>query len=437
MRKTPTWAAWSTALLSGLAILAADVGDCPGQCWSRACCPSPYSPVPWQPSPAPSPAPTQTPAPTAGQPPAASAQPGTPATTPAAEPSTTPQAANEPTLSPERFGAVGGESVALAAPNMIGDFIGVRVMRCVPVTTQQTILVPTQVGTMLVFPPGSEVPVVVPIIRNLPQTVSTTTVVCQEVFEATRGAFRIGENESPRPEDRVFVTYNNYADVPGGLDATGAVTRGAVNREVFGFEKTFLDGNGSVGLRAPVLQQEGDGGFSGNDFGDLSLVTKYAFLYDRQSGNLASGGLVVTAPTGPGLLVLQGERIHSTLFQPWLGFIRNFGDFYLEGFSSVVVPTDARDVTLAFNDLAVGYRLYRRNTGLVRSVIPTLETHVTTPLDHRGPDALVGMPDLVDLTAGAHLGLPWQSVLTLGVNTPVTGPRPYGVEAIVQFNYRF
>jgi hypothetical protein len=43
----------------------------------------------------------------------------------------------------------------------------------------------------------------------------------------------------------------------------------------------------------------------------------------------------------------------------------------------------------------------------------------------------------VDLTAGAHLGLPWQSVLTLGVNTPVTGLRPYGVEAIVQFNYRF
>jgi hypothetical protein len=278
---------------------------------------------------------------------------------------------------------------------------------------------------------------VVPIIRNLPQTITTTTTVCQDVFEATRGAFRIAENESPRPEDRVFVTYNYYGDVPDGLDATGAVSRGSVNREVFGFEKTFLDGNGSVGLRAPVLQQEGDGGFSSNDFGDLSLVTKYAFLYDRQSGNLASGGLVVTAPTGPGLLVLQDEKIHSTLLQPWLGFIRNFGDVYLEGFSSIVVPTDVRDVTIAFNDLAVGYRLYRRNAGLVRSIIPTLETHVTTPLNHRSPDALISVPDLVDLTAGAHLGLPWQSVLTLGVNTPVTGPRPYGVEAIVQFNYRF
>src|SRR5207247_1099521 len=96
---------------------------------------------------------------------------------------------------------------------------------------------------------------------------------------ASQGAFKICENESPRPTDRVFFTYNFYSDATGapsglGVPRTDTVTNpnGTVtstpvpavtikldaHREIFGFEKTFLDGNASIGMRAPLVQQVGD-----------------------------------------------------------------------------------------------------------------------------------------------------------------------------------
>jgi hypothetical protein len=42
----------------------------------------------------------------------------------------------------------------------------------------------------------------------------------------------------------------------------------------------------------------------------------------------------------------------------------------------------------------------------------------------------------VVITGGVHV-LIGRSDLTLGVATPVTGPRLDSIEAVVQFNYRF
>ena len=47
------------------------------------------------------------------------------------------------------------------------------------------------------------------------------------------------------------------------------------------------------------------------------------------------------------------------------------------------------------------------------------------------------MPDLVVLTAGLHFGVFQRATLTFGAATPVTGPRLFDIEAIVQFNVRF
>ena len=47
-----------------------------------------------------------------------------------------------------------------------------------------------------------------------------------------------------------------------------------------------------------------------------------------------------------------------------------------------------------------------------------------------------GVALLVVLTSGVHLGLFSNGTLSLGVATPVTGPRLYNVEAFVQLNWR-
>jgi hypothetical protein len=377
-----------------------------------------------------------------------------------------------------RAPTLGGEAPAGTFSRELGDWIGVyyanRTFR-LPVTRRITTLVPvTQTTTQVIdaqLPPpnaGGE-----PILLR---TITTTTTVNQvpvttvqqgqetvnaRVPVVTRGAFKIAENESPIPEDRIFLTYNFYNDVAGTVFGGGAPrvdTRSTViggnpavissvipggvvgpfdvNREVIGFEKTFLDGNASIGLRAPLLQQQGNGGFGGDDFGDLSIVFK-GLLWADNVGDAFSAGLVVTAPTGPSITTVAGD-IHSTLLQPWVGGVLSRGDFYAMGFSSVVVPTDARDVTLLFNDVSVGYAVYRATEDRgITAVVPTFEVHVTTPLNQRSILAPLHVPDLVVLTEGVQFVLGSRSTLAVGVAVPVTGPRPFDLEALAQFNLRF
>ncbi len=206
---------------------------------------------------------------------------------------------------------------------------------------------------------------------------------------------------------------------------------------MIGFEKTFLDGRASIGMRAPLYSQQGDGSFNQQSFGDLGVLFNYAFYLDLNKGNVLSGGLLVTLPTGPAIDTTIGN-VHSTALQPFVGYRWNWSDFYVIGFTSLAVPTDARDVTYFFNDVGIGYWIYRAAPDrLISGIAPTVEAHVSTPLNHRQfTDPVYGFNE-VDMTAGVNIGLRRNSILTFGVATPVTGPRPFGIEAIAQFNFRF
>ncbi len=148
-----------------------------------------------------------------------------------------------------------------------------------------------------------------------------------------------------------------------------------------------------------------------------------------------SGGLVVTAPTGPAIQSIQGP-IRSTLIQPWVGFFVSEGDVFAMGFSSVAIPTDGRDTSILFNDLSVGVVVYRSPTDFISYIAPMAEAHLTTPLDNRGDHALLSVPDLLVLTGGVQFGFGPAS-LALGIATPVTGPRIYKYEAFAQLNFRY
>jgi hypothetical protein len=250
-----------------------------------------------------------------------------------------------------------------------------------------------------------------------------------------RGAFKIAENESPKPQDRVFVNYWYFQDVNGTFNFG---PRTDVHREVFGFERTFLDGDASIGLRVPVIQVLGDVGIENYDLGDLTFILKFALINDESTGNVFSTGLVLTVPTGASFLPAGVPDVHPFLFQPYVGGIYNIGDLYLIGFSSIVVPTDSRDVTFLSNDLGIGYYLLRRDDGFLTSIVPTVEMHLLTPLNHRGAQTEpVGLQDQLNLTFGTRFGLGRRANLGLGLVTPVLGPRPFDFEAQVQFNLRF
>jgi hypothetical protein len=263
--------------------------------------------------------------------------------------------------------------------------------------------------------------------------------------------FKIADHESADPVDRAYVGFNFFNDVDESINRRfgSDVHHQRVYRETFGLEKTFLGGRASVGLRLPLNTLTGESAVpaldgSSTDVGDLSVILKFAAYQDRDRGDVLSLGLAVTAPTGPSAFAdsPQVAALHSTTLQPYVGYLWNWGDLYVQGFTSIDVPTDSRDVTILYNDIGIGYHLYRApDPGrLITQVVPTFEVHVNTPLDHRGSlraADLAATPDVVDLTAGTFLHLYENARLGVAVVAPVTGPRPFDVEAIVHFEVRF
>src|SRR5262249_41646324 len=94
----------------------------------------------------------------------------------------------------------------------------------------------------------------------------------------------------------------------------------SLHRDVIGLEDTFFGGNASFGLRMPYIQLGGEPNFRNGDFGDLTLIFKYACINNCKTGNVLSTGLAVTLPTGTNSLLPDTPAIHTTLLQPYVGF---------------------------------------------------------------------------------------------------------------------
>ncbi|QEL19050.1 hypothetical protein [Limnoglobus roseus] len=261
-----------------------------------------------------------------------------------------------------------------------------------------------------------------------------------------RGAFKVGENESPRPVDRVYLSYNYFHDVNQSLRVPGLPVTD-VHRETLGFEKTFLQGDASIGFRLPLLQVTGPDNLNRSSVGDLTIISKFALINNPfeptsdgsiRGGQVLSTGVAITVPTGgAAAFSAQDPEVHPTVIQPYVGGIMTFRRSYAQFFTSVTVPTDRRDTTYLFNSLQYGYLLYRSPTAanFVTSVTPLIELHVDTPLNNRGITRLpVGAYDVVSFTGGTTFGLGRRSFLNVGANVPVTGPRPYTIEGMAHLN---
>lgn len=372
--------------------------------------------------------------------------PGTPGTpTPSTEPGE-PNPIEQAMQSPFAQAAeAGGLAANSFNESFDGDFGGVFYARSV-VTGYQDITTTVgfqnvQTGTTTTFDAQGRA-IQTPVFTRQPINV-TERVPKYSIIRAPLGGryngVQIVDNDNPRPVDRFYFTYNYYSDVGASLNAP-TVGGSDIQRQMMGFEKTLLNGDASIGMRLPFIQQYGPGVFGAQDVGDLSVLFKYAFINNRETGNVASVGLVITAPTGGGSAILIDglEAPNSTLFQPWAGFVRIFGErTYVQGISNIIVPSDGRDPTLWGNSLGVGYWLYRNPTDrMIQGFIPHAEVHVRTPLNHRDELAPVFLMDQVNLTSGVHLRCA-RATITGAVCVPIVGPIPWTIEAMGYVNYRF
>lgn len=278
---------------------------------------------------------------------------------------------------------------------------------------------------------------------------------------------KIAEGESPLPLDRVFyrVNYFNNLSKYRWEDPTEPIHNVALFRQVFGFEKTFLDSRVSIGVRIPfntldaqakdtvLLPAPGGGsvvapggpGFASTQFGNVTAILKVPVWEDRGTGSVFSAGAALTFPTASSTLLSPGVSTASH-FQPYGAFILRRGDAFVQGFTSIVLPIVRVESILLFVDLGAGYYVYRSDAGrrFLTAVAPTFEVHVTDPL--RQPVSQVYNLGLFDtlkidnvaaLTLGTTFEFYHRATLGVGFVSPVTGPKPYDWEVLAQLNYRF
>jgi hypothetical protein len=262
--------------------------------------------------------------------------------------------------------------------------------------------------------------------------------------------FKIADNESPRPQDRYFLNVNYFTAVWHGLRPDGFAPQVRLAREIFGMEKTFLDGDASVGMRVPFFQVHDQKGLSDiSDIGNLTLFSKFVLLRNPDTGSLISAGAALTLPTGPETLIATvtstiggtaiatvTDRVNPTYIQPFVGWIYNVDqDIYLQGFHSVAFSTDDSAPDIWFNDIGIGAYLYR---GSSCSIVPIAELHLTTPFEQDSALAFpIGVPDTLIATLGTHFISNRGPVFTFGWGFPLTGPQPFANELIFQMNWPF
>jgi hypothetical protein len=261
--------------------------------------------------------------------------------------------------------------------------------------------------------------------------------------------YKISENQSPRPMDRVFFSFNYYNNVNDTINSRNgsSVTQMKVYTYLLGLEKTFNDGLGSVGIRFPINNltansiQNVIATPTSTAVGDLTVFAKYILCQNRQTGSLVSACFAITPPTGPsqfaGAHYLFG--INSIYFQPCLAFIYNYNRWFLQGFSGFSFPANPSDVSFIYNDIGIGYYLLRSQdrNAFLSAFAPTVELHVNNPINHRdvfNRFDIAGSPDTVDLTFGLNFLFGRSAVLTAAFVTPLASPKPFDSEAALLLN---
>jgi len=278
----------------------------------------------------------------------------------------------------------------------------------------------------------------------------------------------MAENMSPVPQDRVFSSFNYFNNVNYAVNGRigSPYSNIQIERYQLGLEKTFWDGNASIGFRDTLNTMSARSVIPGlggthSALGDLNLFTKfvlwqrweeagprgtgaYPFAPAQANGGLVSTGLSLSFPTGPGAFAGSpgSTSFRDTQLQPFVGYFWSRDSMYLLGFEEINVPLDPNDVTSIFTDIGMGYFYYKspEPDSFLSAASATFEVHVNDPLNHRHPYSvtdLAGTADVVDFTYGTSFFLGQRALFSTAIVTPVSGPRPFNFEVVALFNIYF
>jgi hypothetical protein len=292
--------------------------------------------------------------------------------------------------------------------------------------------------------------------------------------------YKISDNQSPLPKDRVFFTYHHFHNAVE--DVTG--TRNSLDRYTFGLEKTLFNEQASFEIRVPFANGlnsdqifSGSPGQTATEFGNILLAFKaLAYKTDQLALSL---GLGVTLPVADDARIELDNinRIYdfhneAVYLQPFLGMLYAPDDrLFVQGFAGLDFDTNGDSVTFSERDsggsitvldsgnyrsqdfllldLSIGYWAYRnRCAHYITGVAPIVELHYLSTINDTDSSTFdstnlitnsFNRMDFLNITGGLHFAIGDLSSLRVISSAPLRD----GVEAFfdaevaVQFNRRF
>lgn len=288
------------------------------------------------------------------------------------------------------------------------------------------------------------------------------------------GRYSIADNNSPLPQDRLFLDYNFFHNAR--ITASGI----PVNRWAPGFEKTFADQLFSIEMRAPMaVTLTSSVNTSGEDlaafeFGDTSFTLKSLLYGDDRL--ITSAGLGVTIPTADDFTLtlkdntpvvrVENQSVHllpfiaGSLMMTQNTFTQTFGQvdfdtngnsvflneqgFLMQGAGSLTNQGRLRSQTTLRLSNSVGAFLFRNRKQRVSSLAAVMEAHYTGTLNRSdavgSPNFSIGDPtrtlNVLNLTTGMHAYV-GKSVFTAAYGVPVTEDRVFDGELRLFVNRYF
>ena len=250
-------------------------------------------------------------------------------------------------------------------------------------------------------------------------------------------AYKVAENNSALPQDRIGFNFNAMQDVFNG-QSDGRVDDDIYEYRLFG-EKTFLDGRFSVDLMVPFyttstleydpLDAVTNGPGTEGSFGDLAFGFK-ALLHESCT-SACSLGLRIEAPTGDEIVSPRSLNVFYRSFDDdvwhftpyvaslWTPSDRTFIPSFLSyrfsssSFKEVEQPLSNREQRYFMAAVSIGYWLYRNRCGsCLTGLAPMLELHYTGAWDEESASSqnvglrntvtnlIYGKSDRLNLTVG-------------------------------------
>jgi len=274
--------------------------------------------------------------------------------------------------------------------------------------------------------------------------------------------FKITENVSPIPQDRVFYSYNHFDDAL----QVNATDYTYLDRHLFGGEKTLLDGLFSVELRMVVT--DGFDSFQDNatldraaEFGNLQFSFK-SLLYSSCTCQVG-GGVTLSVPTADDTVIdtVLAVENETVFLAPYIGFVSTPSkDTFFQGFLQTDFALGGDSVFdgagveqgvfneqhLLYMSLSAGHWLYQDScrNACVNGIAGLVELHYTSAMSD-GDSVLVGANsiaasenlDILNATAGLVVSRGMTN-LRIGGSVPLRDDEQlYDNEFQIQLNRRF